>query len=418
MPAIVSNVTIPLLGLCDTAIAGHLGAVAALGAISVGAMMINVVTWLAGFLRMGCTGMTAQMYGAGSASGVRKVLRLTVWMSLAIGLGVVTLQMPLERVLLDLLTPEGDVRELASRYFLICVWGVPAQLIVMAFTGWFIGLSDTRVPMIVSIGVSAVNVVASFVYALVLDYGVSGVAAGTVTANWLGAVSIVIAGMRRQSRLTGEGNEAGVKLSVFFKVNGNLFLRSVFLLSVSLAMTAFGSRMGDVVLGANAVMMQFFFFFSYFMDGFAFAGEAMTGRCHGAGDREGLRDSIRALLTWGAVMAVLFLLIYLVAWRPISGLLTDQPAVIEEISAMRVWVIMLPPVTVLAFVYDGICIGLTRTSRMLLATMVGAAAFFGISLLTSRSNMHLWLAFEIYLFLRGLILCFDRKLYGSVPKAN
>ena len=302
----------PLLGLCDTAIAGHLGEVSALGAIAVGATMINVIIWLMGFLRMGTTGMTARMYGEGNEGGCRALLKRGLWLALLIGAATVAAQYPLGKGLEWLLTPEGSVRDSAGLYFRICVWGIPANLAVMVATGWFIGLQNTVIPMAIAIGQNAVNIPLSVWLAFGCEMGIAGVAGGTLISQWLAAGAAVGLAARRTAGLraiaahhSGGGTMSrlrahhSIRWGEFFRVNGDLFLRSSCMLAVTLAMTAFGARMGEVTLGVNAVMMQFFLFFSYFMDGFAYAGEALVGKASGAGDGKELRLTVRGLLRWG-----------------------------------------------------------------------------------------------------------------------
>ena len=290
LPAIISNITVPLLGLCDTAVAGHLPEVAAIGAISVGSMMINVFCWLFGFLRMGTTGLVAQAYGARNRGRCLDILRKTLWAAGIGGIVVIVAQVPLWNALMALMKPDGDVQELTRQYYRICVWGVAPQLVIMTLTGWFIGLQDTRVPMWIAIGVNVVNVTLNVLLGLVLGYGVRGVAMGTTVSNWIGcavAVGVCVSWVRGRCgvlRTITEHADGRVAWQELLGMNGYLFVRSACIMTVSLSMTAYSARMGAVSLAANAVMMQFFLLFSYFMDGFAFAGEGLVGKYHGAGD--------------------------------------------------------------------------------------------------------------------------------------
>lgn len=413
-PAIVNNITVPLLGLCDTAIAGHLGRASYIGAMAVGAMMLNVVYWLCGFLRMGTSGLAAQACGAGDAAMSRDVLRKALTIACAVGACALSLQVPLERLLLRVIAPDPEVTALAAEYFRILIWAAPAQLCIMAVSGWFIGMQNTVVPMAVAIGVNIVNIALSLTLVFGFGLGFAGIAAGTLCANWVGAVAALLLARRRMrdARRHGErgaGGGAGrVRWGRFFSVSGDLFVRSACIMGVTLAMTSAGARLGETTLAANAVMMQFFLFFSYFMDGFAFAAEALVGKSTGAGDVALVRRDVAALMKWGAVMAVAFLLIYAGGAEAITGLLTDNGAVRWAVGEMRWWLVALPPVTVAAFIFDGVFIGMSRTRALLVTTLVAAAAFFAIMLGAGRGetppNGVLWLAFETYLLLRGLLL--------------
>ncbi len=416
-PAIVNNITVPLLGLCDTAIAGHLGSATYIGAIAVGAMMLNVVFWLFGFLRMGTSGLAANALGADKPDVCRDVLRRSLMIALGVSAIVLILQIPLLKLLMFLVGAENSISLESSTYFKICVWGVPAQLCIMAFSGWFVGMQNTTIPMGIAIGMNIINIILSVTLTVFVGLGFRGIAFGTLAANWIGAVAMFFVGWPRVRQLPAKGEHCAWRR--LFGVNTDLFFRSMFVMGVSLTVTAVGARLGVLTLAVNAVMMQFFIFFSYFMDGFAFAAEALTGRFFGAGDKNGFLRAVRALLRWSAAMAVIFFLVYLFGTEKITSLLTNESDVIAGVMANRVFVILLPPLTVLAFIYDGIYIGMTRTRAMLLATFTGALAFVLIEFMMpfvfpETPARRLWLAFETYLLLRGLFLA----LGGRFNKLN
>lgn len=427
LPAIISNITVPLLGLCDTAVAGHLPEVAAIGAISVGSMMINVFCWLFGFLRMGTTGLVAQAYGARNRGRCLGILRKSLVAACVVGVLVLVAQGALWDVLMALMKPDGDVQELTRQYYRICVWGVAPQLVIMTLTGWFIGLQNTRVPMWIAIGVNVVNVTLNVLLGLVMGYGVRGVAMGTTVSNWIGcavAVGVCVSWVRGRCgvlRTITEHADGRVAWQELFGMNGYLFVRSACIMAVSLSMTAYSARMGAVSLAANAVMMQFFLQFSYFMDGFAFAGEGLVGKYHGAGDTGMIGRSVRALLKWGAWMAVFFFTVYALFTPQITGLLTDKSVVVERMEHLKVFVMLLPPLTVLAFIFDGIYIGLGRTGVMMWSALAGMALFYvitGVSGLKLDGTAVLWLAFEAYLVLRGAWLATFYAVDGKKMAKN
>lgn len=444
LPAIINNITVPLLGLCDTAISGHLGSASYIGAVAVGAMMTNVVYWLCGFLRAGTSGLTAQAWGAGDARLGRDILRKAMLIALAISIGVVLLRTPLLKLLLTIISPEPDVAAPASFYFEYCILAAPAQLIIMACSGWFIGRQNTVVPMIVSVGVNILNILLSLLLVFSVELGFHGIAYGTLLSAWVGAAAIFWLSLRASGsdfrlsasrsffrlsasyRTKGDGpfsnreaeRESGPEAeresgrlpwSCFFTVSSDLFLRSACIMGVSMAMTAVGARLGNLTLAANALMMQFFLFFSYFMDGFAFAGEALAGKALGALDKVLLRDTVAGLLRWGAIMSFIFFLIYLLFGDSIAGILTDDAGVRAAVGHMRLWVAVLPPVTVCAFLFDGIFIGMSRTRPLLVTTLLAALYYFAVAFLVPGwrnlpDNRLLWLAFEGYLLLRGVLL--------------
>ncbi len=413
LPAIVNNITVPLLGLCDTAVAGHLGDAASIGAVAVGAMMMNVIFWLCGFLRAGTSGLTAQAYGSGSNDEVFAVLRQAITIGLCIALAVILLQTPLLKIFLYIISPEPTVEALATTYFNIGVWGAPAQLVVMACSGWFIGRQNTVLPMFVSVGMNVLNIALSVLLVFGLNIGFAGIIWGTLMASWCGAIAILLCvrhvkiKLRKSAKCTQKGRGAKITYRKFFGVSADLFLRSACIMSVSMAMTSVSARLGNLPLAANAVMTQFFLFFSYFMDGFAFAGEALVGKAVGAQCHDALRDAVKALMRWGVWMALSFTVIYLFGSRPIVSLLTDDVSVRDEVSRMSLWLTLLPAITVMAFIFDGIYIGWARTRPLFLTTLAATAIFFSVIFLAhagTPSMALLWTGFEIYLFLRGALL--------------
>lgn len=420
VPAIVSNITVPLLGLVDTTIAGHLGSETYIGAIAVGSMMMNVAFWLFGFLRMGTTGLTSQALGASDRVLCYKLLYQAGGVALAVGLLLIAFQSVVLSVVSMLIDADASVGALAARYFGICIWEAPALLSTMVILGWFLGMQDTLRPMIISVGVNVINILFSLVFVFVLDLGFKGVALGTLCANWSGFLLALILLLRFSKRSGGMVVSISLRelvrggdLRRFFNVNTDIFFRSACIMSVSLAVTAIGARIGSLELAANAVIMQFFLFFSYFMDGLAFTGEALVGRFAGASNYGMLYRSIRRILMWASVVAAVFFLIYAVGYRTIISLITDQTEVVAYASTLHWFIVLIPPMTVAAFVFDGFYIGLTATRPMLKVTFASALIFFAVCFihiswgsvsLSLPANSTLWTAFLLYLLCRGLFL--------------
>ena len=327
VPSIISNITVPLLGLVDVAIVGHIGDAAYIGAIAVGSMLFNVIYWLFGFLRMGTSGMTSQALGRRDFS---EVVRLLI-RSLGIGVGIGLLFFILQRWLIGCglwaMSPEADVVELARRYCYVCIWGAPAVLGLYGFTGWYIGMQNTRIPMVVSLSQNVVNIVASLVLVFVCRMTVEGVALGTVIAQWWGFLMACVL-YRLYYRRLGKYDYrqhlfASEPLKRFFSLNRDIFLRTVCLVAVNLFFTAAGSRESTLVLAVNTLLMTLFTIFSYFMDGFAYAAEALSGKYYGAGNREAFREVVKRTMGFGVVVAILFTLIIYSGWRKLS-LFVDQ----------------------------------------------------------------------------------------------
>ena len=407
VPSIISNITVPLLGLVDVAIVGHIGDAAYIGAIAVGSMLFNVIYWLFGFLRMGTSGMTSQALGR---RDLAEVLRLLV-RSLSIGVGIGVLFFVLQKWLIGCglwaMSPEADVVELARRYCYVCIWGAPAVLGLYGFTGWFIGMQNTRIPMMVSLTQNVVNIIASLLLVFVGGMTVEGVALGTVIAQWWGFLMACLfyrICYRRLSKYDYRRNLfAAEPLKQFFSLNKDIFLRTLCLVAVNLFFTAAGSRESTIVLAVNTLLMTLFTIFSYFMDGFAYAGEALAGRYIGAHNKIALSRTIRLLFGWGIGLSLSFTLLYGVGGKGFLSLLTNDPAVIQEAGTYFYWVLAVPLAGFAAFLWDGILIGATATRLMLYSMLVASGTFFLIYYLFSgmMGNHALWMAFLVYLLLRG-----------------
>lgn len=409
IPSIVSNITVPLLGLVDVTIVGHLGSASYIGAIAVGGMLFNMIYWIFGFLRMGTSGLTAQAYGAHDLPEVSRILLRSSGISLLLALALLILQYPIRIIAFHLIEASPEVRELASLYFHICIWGAPAILGLYGFTGWFIGMQNSRFPMYIAITQNVVNIAASLFFVFACDMKVSGVALGTLIAQYAGLFMAYLLWLRyyRPLRKYIEWKRVFTHeaMARFFQVNRDIFLRTLCLVTVTVFFTSTGAAYGDVTLAVNTLLMQLFTLFSYIMDGFAYAGEALTGKYIGARNRTELRLTVRHLFGWGIALALTFTLLYGIGGKGFLGLLTNERTVIEASSAYFYWVLAIPLAGFSAFLLDGICIGATATGIMLKGMAVASAGFFLIyyGLNASLGNHALWLAFVSYLALRGMV---------------
>ena len=409
IPSIVSNITVPLLGLIDVAIVGHLGSAAYIGAIAVGGMLFNIIYWLFGFLRMGTSGMTSQAFGQRDLKEVTRVLLRAVGVGLFIALCLLLLQYPIRKIAFLLIDATPEVRELATVYFNICVWGAPAVLGFYGFAGWFIGMQNSRFPMFIAITQNVVNIVASLSFVYLLDMKIEGVALGTLIAQYAGLFMASLLWLRYYGRLkiAFRWQEIIGKTAMkrFFQVNSDIFFRTLCLVAVTTFFTSTGARQGDVVLAVNTLLMQLFTLFSYIMDGFAYAGEAMTGRYVGARNNTGLQRMIRLLFRWGWGLSLSFTILYMIGGQDFLGLLTNDTTVINAAGSYYYWVLAIPLAGFAAFLWDGILIGATATRLMLYSMLVASGMFFLIYYIfyALMGNHALWMAFLIYLSLRGIM---------------
>ena len=420
VPSIVSNITVPLLGLVDVSIVGHLGAASYIGAIAVGGMLFNMIYWIFGFLRMGTGGLTAQAYGQQNNVEITRILLRSLAVSLLLAAILLTLQYPIRLLAFLAIDASQEVQEMATLYFHICIWGAPATLGLYSFIGWFIGMQNSRFPMYIAITQNIVNIAASLFFVFVLHMQVAGVALGTLIAQYAGLAMACLLCLHRYRRLLPYARRCQVfekqAMKRFFNVNRDIFFRTLCIVAVTVFFTSTGAAYGDVVLAVNTLLMQLFTLFSYIMDGFAYAGEALAGKHIGAGNRTEFRQTVRQLFGWGIVLAAGFTLLYGIGGENFLELLTNDGEVIRASGEYFLWVLTIPMAGFSAFLIDGICIGATATRIMLHAIFIASVCFFlaYYSLHSALGNHALWLAFIVYLATRGIIQAIlSRKLLGQ-----
>ncbi len=412
IPSIISNITVPLLSLVDLAIVGHLGSTVYMAAIPIGGMVFNVMYWIFGFIRMGTSGLTAQAYGRRDLHETARLFTRASVIALACAIVLMILQWPIYHLALWIMAPEPNVEQYVSVYFNICIWGAPPSLLLFALSGWFLGMQDSRTPMTIAISQNVVNILASLFFVYALGMKVEGVALGTLIAQYLGLMIAIIVFMWRYRKIRMFLKWSGVfnrqDMRKFFLINRDIFFRTVCLVAVFLFFTAAGSWQGATLVAVNAILLQFPLFFSYIMDGFAFAGEALAGKFHGAGDMRNLRNLVNRLFFIGGAMTVLFTLVYVVGDKTIISLLTDENSVIQAAQEYVGWIWIAPVAGVGAFVWDGIFVGITASRGMLVSSAIATALFFLVflSLYPFLYNHALWLAFTVYYAARGLAQTF------------
>ena len=397
IPSILANITVPLVGMVDIAVAGHLDTNAAtmIGGIAIGSMLFDLLYWNFGFLRVGTGGLAAQAYGRGDRRECARILTRALGMSLAIALVLLAIQWIFVKAAFLVVECTPQVRELASRYFFIRIWAAPATLSLMALKGWFIGMQDSVSAMVADVTVNGVNILMSFVLALGLTFGgvelfhgigFSGIAAGTVAAQWTGLiVSLLIIVFKYRKNTMSQLCSSdfkdllkGGETRRFFVMNANLFVRSLCFIAIYIGFTVISARYGDTLLAVFSIMMKILMIFSYFTDGFAYAGEAMTGRFIGAKDALGLRQTVKWTFVWSMGIAVIFMAVYHFAGVPMLRLMTSDPVVVEASKPFLPWLLLMPVVGCAAFTWDGIYIGATA-SRQLRDSMIWAVvAFVGV----------------------------------------
>lgn len=409
LPSIISNITVPLLALVDTTIVGHLGSASYIAAIALGGMIFNMIYWLFNFLRMGTGGLTAQAYGANQHQATSYILLRSLTIAGGIALTLLLLQRPIFQVTFHFVTATAEVRSLASIYFNILIWGAPAMLALYSFTGWFLGMQNARIPMCIAITQNVVNIAVSTLLVFGCHLKIEGVALGTLISQYTALLLAVIFCLTKFDVKQHFELKAILDINTlkrFFQINRDIFLRTLCLIAVTTYFTSAGSTQGEVTLAANTLLMQFFIIFSYFMDGFAYAGEALGGRYFGAHDRLNFQRVTRCLFAWGGTLSVLFFFIYFLSGTSLLHLLTDDSQVINRAQQYLPIVYFIPLISFAAFLFDGLYIGTTATRYMLISMFCASAAFFVLINVCTLSNTLLWLAFLVYLGGRGLMQAF------------
>ena len=427
-PMVVSNLSIPLLGAVDTAVIGHLPEPHLLGAVAVGALIFNTLYFGSNFLRMGTTGLTAQAYGAGDLDAARATVARALLIAALLAAALLALQGPVGRLAFHLIEPSEAVAAEGMRYFFIRIWGAPAALANIALVGWFIGMQNTRAALVLLLTVNGINIVLDLVLVLGFDFAVAGVAWATVAADYAG-LGLGLAVAARLARRHGGRWRARLILDPaamrrFLTINRDIFLRTLFVITAFALFTTLSAREGDVVLAANAVLLNFVVFFNFAFDGFAFAAEALTGRALGAGRRDELNRAIRACLLWCLLLALLTVVVYGLAGLPIVHVLTD----IEDVRAVAgdflPWLVALPLVAVWGIFFDGVFTGTTRTANMRNTMMLAFAVFVPCAWLLREpiGNHGLWLAMTLLYAVRsaglGAIYVRIQRRGGFLPAAG
>ena len=414
-PMMLSNVSVPLLGMVDTGVTGHLESPAYLGAVAIGATIFGFLYTGVNFLRMGTTGIAAQRFGADDNDGLRVSLGQALIVSLLIALALLALQIPLGRFALGLIGGEQEVQLFAAEYFYIRIWSAPGTLANYVLIGWFLGLQNARVPLYIFLTINLTNIVLDLFFVLQLGMKVDGVALASVIAEYTGVVVGLFFAARALRERSGSWPVARLfnirAYAAFFSVNANLFVRTMALMFAFAFVTAQGARLGGVILAANAVLMNLQNLTSFALDGFAHAAEAMVGKAVGQKRRNVLERSVRLALKWSLIFAVGFCLIYVAVGPMLIRLLTDLPEVRSTALQFLPWLIISPLVSVWSFLYDGVYVGATRAREMRNLMLVSTFIIFlpAWFLLKGYGNHGLWLAFTLFMASRGIGMHFWYK---------
>ena len=407
-PMILSNISVPLLGMVDTGVVGHLESPVYLGAVAIGGTIFSFLYTGVNFLRMGTTGIAAQRFGADDFDGLRVSLGQALVVAQIIALTVILLQSPIGHVAMKLLGADGALRENALEYFSIRVWSAPGTLANFVMVGWFLGLQNARVPLFIFLTINLTNITLDLLFVLVLGMKVDGVALASVFAEYTGLAVALFFAVRELRRNSGHWPmDKFVKLreyTAFFSINANLFIRTMALMFTIAFVTAQGTRMGGLILAANAILMQLQNLTAFGLDGLAHAAEALVGKAVGQRRRDVLERSVTLCLRWSLIFAAGFSAAYFLLGPHLINVLTDLPAVRETTLRYLPWMIVSPLVSVWSFLYDGVYVGATRAREMRNIMVFSAFGIFipAWFVLQPLGNDGLWLAFLLFLASRGV----------------
>lgn len=409
IPNIISNITVPLLGMVDMFIVGHLESEYYIGAIALATMIFNFIYWSFSFLRMGTSGFTAQAYGAQDHKEQTNTLFRSLTVAMSAGFLIVLLQYFIVHIGLYFLNAEPTVKTFAQDYFYIYVWAAPAVLGLYAFNGWYVGMQNAKTPMLIAIGINIVNIALSFIFVYGFGMKIKGVALASACAQYAGFLSFILIWNTKYGWLKQYINLNVLKdiksYIPFFKVNRDIFIRTMALVAVTTFFMSASAKEGKDVLAVNALLMQLFILFSYMMDGFAYAAEALTGKFIGSKNSLMLKHLVKRLFLWGIIIAILFTLIYIVFFDNILAILTDKQNVIELSKQYHIWVCLIPIAGFSAFLWDGIFVGATASRQMRNSMLIAVVSFFLVFWVfyDILLNNILWIAFIVYLALRGIV---------------
>jgi MATE family multidrug resistance protein len=415
-PNIISNISVPLISSVDTILMGSLSGMH-IGAVGIGSMIFNFVYWNFGFLRMGTTGITAQAYGQEDNSSIINTLGRALLIATILAILILVLQKPLEQIALVAMNVSTEQAELVKTYFYIRIWGAPAALGMYAMLGWFFGMQNSVYPLILTILINVINIVLSWYLVAYQGLEAAGVAYGTVAAQYTGLFaaiglfyykySYLIVDFKREVLLKSE------ELKKFLRINRDIFIRTVALTLTFSFFYSKSSENGELILAANTILMQFFNWMAYGVDGFAFAAESLVGKYKGKSDAEGTRRAVNYSYVWGMGFALIYAIGFFVFGKQLLLLFTDQSDVIQTAIPYLLWIVGIPIIATPSFIWDGIFVGLTASASMrnsmILATLGFFAAFYWLEPL--YGNHGLWAAMYIYMLLRGLVqqIMYSRK---------
>lgn len=408
IPNVLSNISIPLLSTVDTALMGRLSELH-LGAVGIGAMIFNILYWNLGFLRMGTTGITAQAYGKKEVAEIIHTLGRAMLLVILLSSLLVLFQRPLATLMIQLMNISEEQIPMVRSYFFIRIWAAPATIALFAIMGWFFGMQNSVLPLVLTIVINVVNIIGSYYLVHTMEWGIAGVAWGTVLAQYVGVfVAAILFWTNYRSTLQAFNQKALYQwqaLQSFLQINKDIFIRTVCLT------TAFGffyrqsAAQGASILAINVILLQFVNWMSYGVDGFAYASESLVGKYKGAGGGHQLKEAIRLSFFWGIGLALVYTVGYFFFSDLLLSLFTDQAHLLAASQSYLIWIILFPLIGTPCYIWDGVFIGLTASKAMRQTMLIAVAIYIGsfYILPSSLSNHALWMALLLFMAARGAL---------------
>ncbi len=418
LPNILSNITVPLVGMVDLALMGHMESEIHLNAIAIGGTIFSFIYMSFGFLRMGTTGFIAQAHGSKDGQKVIHVFSRAMLVAFSIALVLIVSQIPIGMLSVYLLNAGSDINNLALEYFHIRIFAAPATLGLYAIMGWFIGRQDTKTPLFLALLINISNVGFNLLFIYVFDMQSSGVAWGTLIAQYMGFTVGLFLIFTRNRKLWKMWDWVKViepkELKKFFVVNRDIFIRTILLIITITFFTASSARMGGEILAVNTILFQFFLFFTYFIDGFANAAEALVGKHIGANKRHGIKILISKIFIWGFGISLPFALSYFIFGKQLMHILTNLKPIIDAAAPYFIWIGIMPILSFAAFIWDGVYVGAMAAKAMRNSMLISSLfIFFPLYFILQPiiGNHGLWIAFNAFLLSRGVMLHFLAQKY-------
>ncbi len=424
IPNVLSNLSIPLLGIVDTWLMGTQETPIYLGAVTIAGVIFSFIYWGFGFLRMGTTGITAQAFGAENKTKLSNTLLRASLVAIISGLLIIMLQVPIDKLGFWFIDAEKELSAIASEYFYIRIWGAPAAILIFALNGWFLGMQNASFPMIITIFLNVGNLLFNYYFVKIMGMKADGVAYGTLIAQYLTVfLAIILLLIKYKSFLTKIKWKEIFRIdeiTEFFNVNKDIFIRTIFLILTYAFFNIKSEDEGLIILAVNAIFLQYLYILSYGIDGFAYAVESLAGKYFGKRNQSDLNKAVRYSFYWGIGLAAVYSIVFFLIRNDMIAFFTNDQTVIDASLPYVWWLIIMPIPNAIAFVWDGVYIGLTASkpmrNNMIIATVIFFIPIYYL-LHPYIGNHALWLSMTLFMIVRSVGLSIQSPKYLKIKTA-